>query len=194
MDHKHRSFRVEAPFPIDGKNKKWWQFRKMGREEYRKTAINYTLIGLIFSTLISNTIFGVFTLIGLLCGSIWLVWTIFDKSQAGNSTNQSGDFHSADKMSRVKFFTDKLHAKKVRLGVVLFITIMLLALLYFRPILSKRYCDSFALSKSIIKPHQTNLENPNSRYRDLIPPSLETRYDESQYEFEYIRCLRRLGI
>lgn len=194
MDHKHRSFRVEVPFPIDGKNKKWWQFRKMDREEYGKTAINYTLVGLIFGTLISNTIFGVFTLIGLLCGSIWLVWTIFNKFQADDSTNQNGDSHPAHKVSRVKFFTGKLHGKKVRIGVVIFITIMLLALLYFRPILSKRHCDSFALSKSIIKPRQINLENPNSRYRDLIPTNLETRYDESQYDFEYIRCLRRLGI
>ena len=52
--------------------KKWWQYRKMDREEYGYTA----LLGLLAGGIIRGMIGDILSMAGWICGTIWIVKTI----------------------------------------------------------------------------------------------------------------------
>lgn len=64
--------------------KKWWQYRKMGREEYGYTA----LLGLLANVIIKGAIGDILATAGMICGIIWIVKTIQLKIKAKKDKSQ----------------------------------------------------------------------------------------------------------
>ncbi len=198
MSKEYRSFRSDVPFEIDKKGKKWWQFRKMDRKEYGKTAFNYTVIGIVFSTLISSTIFGAFTLIGLLSAVIWLILTILEKFKVSTKVTKEKEVDIPsfkEDAGRKETVIAKSHGKYLYVGISIFIISALFVWLYVMPILAKRHCNSVASDASMIRVSRT----PLADIRDNIPPHLvrkepTSEYDQDKYDFEYVKCLRSWGI
>lgn len=73
---KHKSLRLTS-YQTEGLDKKWWQFRKMGRKEYGNTAIVGLLAGLVLSqyggSVVLDVVGSVLALAGLASGFIWVV-------------------------------------------------------------------------------------------------------------------------